>query len=266
MKINKVFENLAGILAPIQKLPWIPAGRSRYPAKKKTVISTGLRGVDRALEIGGLPRGAITELICSPTAADEGVNSYLTARLAAGLQRQQQAVTIIDMSGRFDPWQAERAGLVAPQLLLSRPATVFRALNNIEKAANRDGVVIVMMGHVPGLLRQASPKLRRTLLFRLRSITHQSDSAFVVVTEAAGKNPFSPVNYPRGLPLGELAVVRVWLEMEGASPRAKSLTTCKVRLTVIKNRLASAGKGAVIRIKLRPGPLPPAAARPPGQA
>lgn len=259
MKLSKIFENLAGIFFPIQKLPGLFAAHPQRPAEKPATIATGLRGVDRAMEIGGLPRRAITELICSPAVADEGISAYLVARLAASLQRQQQAVTIIDMSGRFDRWQAERAGLVAPQLMLVRPATVFAALHAIEKAAGRGGVVMVTMGHVPSLFRQASPKLRRTLLFRLRSIIRQSDSAFLLVTEAAGQNPFGRENYPPGLPLGDLADVRIWLELQGLSPRGNTLTSCKVGLTVIKNRLASAGKGTVIQIKLKPASLSSAA-------
>ena len=93
-------------------------------------LSTGFRSLDKALGIGGLPRGKITELI-SPESLSSSGALLLAAGIAARVQRKQQIVTILDMGRYFDPWQAERCGLIAPQLLLTRPQTVFEALTTL---------------------------------------------------------------------------------------------------------------------------------------
>ena len=154
------------------------------------------------------------------------------------------------MRYNFDLWQAERCGLIAPQLLLTRPDTVFAALTTLESAARNKGLVVVNMGVVSELLSHASPDLLKTLLRRLRSIIRQSDSVFLFITRPYDDNPFSSFNYPSGFPLADLADVRLWVQDENWTYKEGIATAYKANLTVIKNRLAAVGTGADIKIKL----------------
>jgi len=213
-------------------------------------LPTGLRPLDKALGIGGLPQGHITELIGPGIAPVSGGACCIAARLASKVQRQQEIVTIIDMSRSFDPWQAERCGLVAPHLLLARPDTIFEALTTLENAARNAQLIIVVMGGVAELLRHIEADLLKTLLKRLQNIVKQSSSVFLFVTYPAKNDPFNPQIYPAGFPLGDLADVRLWVQDESWNYKDGLSTAYKANLTVIKNRLAMAGKGADIRIKL----------------
>ncbi|MBN1218700.1 MAG: hypothetical protein JXM69_07220 [Anaerolineae bacterium] len=250
-RVKKIIHNVARILPGRPDQYAIPT-RLQYkpPATNVATLSTGLRPLDKSLGIGGLPCGKITELIGPAiTPPSDGV-TCLAAKIGATIQRKQQMVTIIDMGRNFDPWQAERCGLIAPHLLLTRPDTVFAALTTLESAARSEGLVMVVMGTVSRLLRHADVDLLRTLLGRLRNIVRQSESVFLFVTNPLADNPFSPANYPPGFPLAELAEVRLWVQNEHWTYQDGLTTIYRASLAVVKNRLAPPGMGADIRIKL----------------
>jgi hypothetical protein len=249
-RLRKVIENVARILADRPAPPRLPTALDFTPPADILTLSTGFRPLDKAMDIGGFPCGRMTELIGSGDTALSGGATCVAARIAAKVQRKQQVVTIIDMSYGFDPWQAERCGLVAPQLLLTRPDTMFDALTTLENAARTDGLVIMVMGVVSELLNHAGPDTLKTLLGRLRTISKQSNSVFLWLTSPLKNDPFNPENYPIGFPLMELADIRLWIQDETWTHKDGIATSYKATLTVIKNRLGIAGKGADIRIKL----------------
>jgi hypothetical protein len=170
--------------------------------------------------------------------------------IAAKVQRQQKSVIIMDMSHTLDLWLAERCGLSAPQLLLVRPETIFAALTSLEQAARKANFVIVNLGVVAELLYQAEPDLLLTLLRRLQLIIRGSKAVFLVVTAPYDNDPFDPANYPPGFPLDELAAIRLWIREESWSHKDGLPTAYKANLAIVKNELATPGKGAIIRIKL----------------
>ena len=247
-QVKKAIENVASIFLNRLNRHHIPATLDyRLPLDVST-LATGFRTLDKALEIGGLPYGKITELL-SPDPTMGGTTS-ISARIASKVQRKQQMVSIIDMSHTFDPWQAERAGLIAPHLLLARPDTVFEALTTLENAARyEEGLIIVVMGIVAELLDHADAALLKTLLSRVWTIVRQSNSVFLFMTVPHKNDPFSPTNYPAGFPLADLADIRLWTQDENWSHKDGIVTAYKANLTVIKNRLAMAGKGAIVSLK-----------------
>jgi recombination protein RecA len=212
-------------------------------------LSTGFRALDKALGVGGLPRGKITELLSADALSSSGA-LLIAAGIAAKVQRKQQIVTIIDLSRTFDPWQAERCGLIAPHLLLTRPDTVLGALTTLEEVAHREGLVLVVMGVVADLLNGAEADLLKTLLGRLRGIIRQSNSAFLFITSPLEDNPFAFANYPAGFPLAEVADIRLWIQDESWTHKEGIATAYKANLTVIKNQLAVAGTGADLKINM----------------
>lgn len=251
MAVKSGFRQVIQSVAQFLAEPAIPARRSYRPPADVAALSTGFRPLDKALEIGGLPHGKIIELIePGNELAGRGGGAIVASRIAAKVQRQQEIVSIIDLNRSFDPWQAERCGLVAPHLLLTRPETLFDAVSSLESAAKNAGLVIVMLGGVPELLEHLEPQQRRTLLRRLQTIAHAAEGAFLLVTVPANKDPFDPANYPAGFPLPEISAVRLWLQEETWSYHNGLATAYKAVITVIKNDFAAVGKGANIRVKL----------------
>lgn len=246
---KQVIQSVTALFAGRLSRPSLPTVFNFRPALDVLTLPTGFRSLDKALGIGGLPRGKITELIGVEAGASGGV-LLLAAGIAAKVQRKQQIVTIIDLSQQFDPWQAERCGLIAPHLLLTRPATVFEALTTLESVANRDGLVLVAMGVVADLLGNMEPRLLRHLLGRLRAIIRHSGSVFLFITSPIEDNPFSPDNYPAGFPLAEIADIRLWIQTEAWTQQDSITTAYKAGVAVIKNQLAIAGVGADVRVNL----------------
>jgi recombination protein RecA len=245
-----VLQNVAGLFAgrSTQGMS-VPTTLDYKEPADVPVLPTGLRPLDKALGLGGLPYGHITELIGSFTAPLSNGPISVAARIASRAQRKQQRVSIIDLSRDFDPWHAERCGLVAPQLLLTRPDTAFAALTSLENAGRQEGLVIVSMGVVTDLLSQAEPEQLKALLRRLRRIVKSSTSVFLFMTLLRNDDPFDPAHYPAGFPLASIADVRLWIQDETWTHQDGLATAYKATLTVIKNDLAVAGIGADVKIK-----------------
>lgn len=248
--MKSVIQNVARLFGDPAK-PWPGATELDYKEPVDVpALATGFRPLDKALGIGGLPHGHVTELLEPSVNTISNGATTIAARIAAKIQRQQQVVAIIDINHSFDSWHAEQCGLIAPNLLITRPDTVLATLNAIEKAARNAALVIVMMGVVSRLLHHVEPALLATLMRRLERIIKRSSSAFLFVTAPPKNEPFSPENYPLGFPLGDLADVRLWLQDEAWAYKNGVATAYKANLTVIKNNLATPGKGADIKIKL----------------
>jgi len=250
-RVKQVFESVTGLFIHRfgrRQLPALP--NYPVPSPDAETLSTGFRPLDNALGMGGLPYNRVTELMGPESTISQHGTTYIAAGIASKVQRKQQNVTIIDMSRCFDVWQAERCGLIAPHLLLSRPETVFDTLAILENAHQRAGLFVVVMGSTTKLFGPASSDLRRMLLGRLRNIVKQSDSVFLFLTVAQKNDPFSPINHPAGFPLSELADVRLWIQDETVTHKSGLTTAYKATVAVIKNNLALAGKGADIRIKI----------------
>lgn len=250
--LKRVITSVAQLLAePTQPaMPgWLSA--SPPPAPAPACVSTGIRAIDKVMSTGGLPLGALTELVGPAGTLSRGGAQLVAARIAANIQRKQGSLVILDLSRGFDPWQAERAGLVAPQLFLSRPETIFEALSTLETATRHaNTLIIVVMELVTDLLNHIEAERLHTLLRRLQHIVRGSDSAFLAITAATTQNPLNLVDYPPAFPLPDVARLRLWLQDEQWTFADGIATAYKTSLTVVKNDFGMVGKGANLRIKL----------------
>ncbi len=87
-------------------------------------VLTGFATLDTLLAPGGIPRGAVTELLGVPT-------SGMTT-LAYNIAREGQGtggyIIYIDVDATFDPAYAAACGIALERLLLARPESDFEAL------------------------------------------------------------------------------------------------------------------------------------------
>ncbi len=246
---KRIIQNVAGMFAGRLARPALPTAFDYHRPEAVARLSTGFRPLDKAIGLGGLPCGRITELM-GPESLNSNGSLVVAAAIAGKVQRKQQIVTIIDLSGAFDPWQAERCGLMAPHLLLTRPENIFEALTVLERVGYDEGLVVVVWGPVVDLLAHVPPDLLKTLLARLRALVKKSNSAFLFVTSPVTDNPFSPANYPASFPLMEAADLRLWIQTESWTHRDGLNTAYRASLAVIKNRWAVAGAGVNLRVSL----------------
>src|SRR3989441_5219272 len=139
-------------------------------------MSTGIAEVDRIA--GGLPRGAITEIIGLPSS---GRTSLLHSVLAAATARQE-VCALVDASGSFDATSAAAAGVDFDQLLWIRCASnVDHAIKATDLLLQSGGfgVVSLGLGDVP------YPQSRRIQLswrLRFRRAIEKTPSALLVIS------------------------------------------------------------------------------------
>jgi len=91
--------------------------------KRPAVISTGIPQID-SFTLGGLPRGAITEVF-GP--ASSGRTSFMLSALAHAT-RHEEVCAVVDTNNAFDPKSATRAETNCERLLW------IRCANNLEHA------------------------------------------------------------------------------------------------------------------------------------
>jgi len=158
--------DLSARVAPIRHLLEKPAVET---------IPTGITEVDAAL--GGLPRGALTE-ICGPVSS--GRTSLLLAVLAQATGRLE-ACALVDTTDAFDPAAAAAAGVDLERLLWVRcGGNVVHALTAADWLANGGGfgVVVLDLGDL------ASEQVRRIPLaswYRLRRAIEHTPTALVAL-------------------------------------------------------------------------------------
>jgi len=116
--------------------------------EKVPVIPTGSYALDRALGIGGYPRGRIVE-IYGPEASGK---TTLTLHAMANVQRLGGRVAFIDVEHALDPAYAESVGVNTDELLLSQPDFGEQALDITYELINSGIVQLVVFDSVAALV------------------------------------------------------------------------------------------------------------------
>ena len=205
------------------------------------VVPTGFADLDRALAIGGVPRGRITELLGTPTSGITTIALTLIARA----QAQGDLAAYLDLSKTFDAEYAAHVGVDLAALLLVQPISAADALEMIQALVGSGSVgmlvidALALLQTVPrdaALLEQALRVLPATLV--------ASPCALVTLTPL----PYSP-EMTRSLAftgslLAHAASIRLHIVREAWLMAEHGPPGCHARISVLKHRLA-AGEGEV---------------------
>jgi hypothetical protein len=153
----------------------VRAAHPGRPARTEQVLATGLAAVDGPLE-GGLPQGALTELIC---AAPSCGGQLLFAHLLAAARQAQQRVALIDACDAFDPTSHETE--LYRHLVWVRcadVATALQAADIVVRDANF-GLVVLDLKHADARELRRTPA---TIWYRLQRAVEPAALAVLVIT------------------------------------------------------------------------------------
>jgi len=114
-------------------------------------ISSGCLALDRALGIGGYPRGRIVE-IYGPESSGK---TTLTLHAIAEAQEAGGLAAFVDAEHAFDPAYARATGVRTSELLLSQPDSGEQALDIVESLASSKQISLVVIDSVAALVPQA---------------------------------------------------------------------------------------------------------------
>ena len=115
------------------------------------VIPTGCLSLDRALGVGGVPRGRVTEFY----GPDGAGKTTLAQRVVAEAQKAGGVAAYIDMEHALDPAYARLCGVDVDYLLISQPDTGEQALEIAETLIRSGALDVIVVDSVAALVPRA---------------------------------------------------------------------------------------------------------------
>jgi recombination protein RecA len=155
----------------------------------------------------------------------------------------------VDLSYTFDPDYAVRCGVSLERLLLVRPHSGREALEIAASLIADGGIGVLILDSVSQLLGEThGPQLMSAALRQLVGALAESPCALVFLTPLYFGDAASKDNYPSGFAVPHYAAVRLLIEKERWLRKRRDVRGYRVRVTVIKNKLAPSRKSATIEI------------------
>jgi recombination protein RecA len=203
-------------------------------------IPTGFHALDRALTIGGLPKGRVCEVLGPATSG----KTTLAIKFLGQAQADDREVAYVDQALYFDPDYAHRCGLDLSRLVVGRPQDVREALTMTESLA-RNGELSALVLDVLDFVWTdplAASYLAATLN-RLPAFLARSGTILLVLHESAAEGS------PAQSALAHSATVRLRVVREEWLRQHRDIRGYKASVQVLKNKLGPAGRTASITIE-----------------
>lgn len=151
----------------------------------RSTLRSGIEAIDHS--VGGIPLGAITELVAAPftSAGKKTLQAQLLAQAT-----QQRSCALVDATDSFDPKSARAMGTNLDRLLWVRCSgremkgleQAFKCADLLLQATGGFGLVVVdLAGVLPSFVR----KVPLTTWFRFRAVIEKQETALVFSTPCA---------------------------------------------------------------------------------
>src|SRR5207237_2081644 len=112
------------------------------------VIATGNILIDRALGVGGFPRGRVVEVF----GPESSGKTTLALTVVAQAQKRGGLAAFIDVEHALDPAYAKRLGVNLDDLLVSQPDSGEEALSIVETLARSNALDVIIIDSVAALV------------------------------------------------------------------------------------------------------------------
>ncbi len=214
-------------------------------------ISTGAITLDKALGVGGLPRGKVIE-IYGPEASGK---TTLALSVVANAQKGGGTAAYLDAEHAVDPTYAKRLGVDLDKLLISQPDCGEDALNIAEVLVRSNAVDVVVVDSVAALVPRAEiegdigdrhlglqARLMSQALRKLTSAISKSKTCCIFINQIRHKIGVmfgSPETTPGGLALKFYASVRLDIRRISTIKDNQNVAIGnRVKVKVAKNKVA----------------------------
>ena len=215
------------------------------------VIPTGNILIDRALGVGGVPRGRIIE-IYGPESSGK---TTLTLTIIAQAQRRGGLAAFIDVEHALDPKYAQRLGVNLDDLLVSQPSSGEEALRICETLVRSNALDVIVLDSVAALVTKqelegeigdstvgTQARLMSAAMRKLTALIAKARTSCIFtnqIREKIGVMFGNPETTPGGKALKFYSSVRMDIRRIGAIKQTDgTVTGNRTRVKVVKNKVA----------------------------
>ncbi len=213
-------------------------------------IPSGALSLDRALGVGGIPRGRMTEIFGPESSGKTTLGQHIIAEA----QKRGGTAAYIDVEHCFDPTYAGHCGVNIDDLLVSQPDTGEQALEITEALVRSGAVDVIVVDSVAALVPRAEiegemgdahvglqARLMSQALRKLAAAIGKSGTAVVFINQLREKVGIifgNPEVTPGGRALKFYSSVRIDLRRIDTIKQGDTATGSHIRARVVKNKVA----------------------------
>jgi recombination protein RecA len=226
------------------------------PVSNIPVISTGSIELDRALGIGGLPRGRVIEIF----GPESSGKTTLALHAVANSQKQGGIVAFIDAEHALDTGYARKLGVNCDELLVSQPDTGEQALEIADMLVRSGAIDVMVIDSVAALVPRAEiegemgdshmglqARLMSQALRKLTGTIGKTMTSVIFINQIRMKIGVmfgNPETTTGGNALKFYSSVRLDIRRIGAIKDGQEVVGNRTRVKVVKNKMAPPFKEA----------------------
>ncbi len=214
------------------------------------VIPTGSLGLDRALGVGGIPRGRVSEIF----GPESSGKTTLALHILAEAQKAGGVAAFIDAEHALDATYARALGVDIDNLLVSQPDTGEQALDITETLVRSSAVDIIVIDSVAALTPRSEiegemgdahmglqARLMSQALRKLTAIIAKSKTAVIFINQIRMKIGImfgNPETTTGGNALKFYSTIRLDIRKIATIKDSQQILGSRTRVRVVKNKVA----------------------------
>ena len=223
-------------------------------------IPSGSLALDKALGIGGYPKGRIIEIF----GPESSGKTTLALHAIAECQKQGGRCAFIDAENAIDPVYAKHLGVDIDELILSQPDSGEQALDITELLIKSGAIDLVVVDSVAALVPQAEldgemgdasvglqARLMSKAMRKLAGVMNHSNTTAIFINqlrEKVGVMFGNPETTPGGRALKFYSSVRLDVRRSEALKNGADAYGNVTKIKVVKNKVAPPFKTATVNI------------------
>jgi len=253
-KVSEKLKAVAAAVAAIEKQfgrgSVMTLGEDSGEVAPVQVIPTGSVGLDRALGVGGYPRGRVVEIFGNESSG----KTTLTLHAIAQVQAQGGVAAFIDAEHALDVSYARKLGVRVEELLISQPDTGEQALEITEHLVRSGAVDLIVIDSVAALVPKAEiegemgdahmgvqARLMSQALRKLTGAVSRSGTTIIFINQIRMKIGVvfgNPETTTGGNALKFYSSVRCEIRRAGNLKDGDTVIGSRTKVKVVKNKVA----------------------------